>query len=47
MSDTNRVIGVFLLYSIAMFTLPLITFFGVQDLLKDYFHVEGFNNTVW
>lgn len=34
-------------YSVAMFTLPFVAFFGVRYLLSDYYHLETFVVTVW
>lgn len=36
-----------LFYSILMFTLPFLAFFGVQRILRDYFDIDGFINTGW
>ena len=35
------------LYSVAMFTLPFIAFFGVQHILTEYYPVDRFVTTVW
>lgn len=35
------------LYSIAMFTLPFVAFFGVRHILSEYYPVENFTRTVW
>lgn len=35
------------LYSVAMFTLPFVAFFGVRHLLTDYYPVDQFARTVW
>lgn len=35
------------LYSIAMFTLPFVAFFGVRHLLTDYYPVSPFVRTCW
>lgn len=35
------------LYSVAMFTLPFVAFFGVKHLLTDYYPVEPFIRTCW
>lgn len=35
------------LYSVAMFTLPFIAFFGVRHLLMEVYPVETFTRTVW
>lgn len=48
--DSRRVATVllwFLAFSLAMFSLPFIAFFGTQHILKDKFNVDGFQNTVW
>lgn len=36
------VLGKLFLYSIAMFTLPFVAFFGVQHIMKAEFHVDRF-----
>lgn len=36
------VLGKLFLYSIAMFTLPFVAFFGVQHIMKTEFHVDRF-----
>lgn len=41
------VLAYFFLYSMAMFTFPFITFFGTNYVLREFFYVEGFANTVW
>ena len=35
------------LYSVGMFTLPFVAFFGVRHLLTDYYPVEPFIRTCW
>lgn len=35
------------LYSVAMFTLPFVAFFGVRHMLTEYYPVEQFAKTVW
>lgn len=35
------------LYSVAMFTLPFITFFGIQHILTDLYPIDTFPRTVW
>lgn len=35
------------LYSVAMFTLPFVAFFGMRHILSDYYPVEPFTRTVW
>lgn len=35
------------LYSVAMFTLPFIAFFGVRHILTDYYPVDQFTRNVW
>lgn len=35
------------LYSIAMFTLPFVAFFGVRHALVEYYHIQGFAVTAW
>jgi hypothetical protein len=42
MSNIVRILGTFYIYSIAMFTLPFIAFFGVQHILITEFHTERF-----
>lgn len=44
---TMKVLGILLIFSFLMFTLPFGAFFGTKYLLKYYFLVEGFDNTVW
>lgn len=39
-----RVLGILFLYSVAMFTLPFIAFFGVQHLLMTHYHVDKFTS---
>ncbi|CRK87594.1 CLUMA_CG001390, isoform B [Clunio marinus] len=34
-----------LFFSVLMFTLPFLAFYGTQMLLRDYFHIDGFQNT--
>lgn len=36
-----------LFYSILMFTMPFLVFFGTRDVLENKFHVDGYANTVW
>ena len=47
MESTGSVILVFLLYSAAMFVLPVFTYFAVHKLLKDEFNIVGFPNRAW
>lgn len=47
MADTGNILGVFLLFSIAMFTLPILTFFAIRNVLENEFHITGFTNTAW
>ncbi|CAK1582278.1 unnamed protein product [Parnassius mnemosyne] len=35
------------LYSVAMFTLPFIVFFGIRHILTDVYPVDTFTRTVW
>lgn len=42
-----KTFGILLFYSLLMFTLPFIAFFGSKQVLKDYFHVTGFAQTAW
>ncbi|KAG8235555.1 hypothetical protein J437_LFUL015395 [Ladona fulva] len=42
-----NVLCVLLLYSVAMFTLPIGAYFGVHRLLRDEFGIKDFSNTVW
>lgn len=44
---TITVLGILLIFSFLMFTLPFGAFFGTKYLLKYYFHMDGFDNTVW
>lgn len=44
--ETARVLAYFLLYSMAMFTLPFVAYVGTKYGLK-HFGVEGFANTAW
>lgn len=44
---TGSILGVFLLFSIAMFTLPILTFFIVRNMLENEYHITGFTNTAW
>jgi uncharacterized membrane protein len=44
--ETAKTLAYFLLYSIAMFTLPFVAYVGTKYGLK-YFGVEGFANTAW
>lgn len=48
--QTNRimkVLGILLVFSFLMFTLPFGAFFGTKYLLQYYFLIDGFQNTVW
>lgn len=36
-----------LFFSFLMFTLPFAAFYGVQNVLREYFNVTGFENTCW
>lgn len=36
-----------LFFSILMFTLPFGAFYGTQHFLREYFHIDGFENTCW
>lgn len=40
-------IFLFLVCTAAMFTLPILTFFGVRDVLENEFDVHGFASTAW
>ncbi|KAJ0180328.1 hypothetical protein K1T71_003732 [Dendrolimus kikuchii] len=40
-------LGKLFLFSIAMFTLPFIAFFGVAHILTEYYPVDKFVVTVW
>lgn len=42
-----KVLGILLIFSFLMFTLPFGAFFGTKYVLKYYYHVDGFSNTVW
>ena len=44
--ETAKVLAYFLIYSMAMFTLPFIAFIGTKYGLKN-FGIEGFANTAW
>jgi uncharacterized membrane protein len=44
--ETGKVLFIFLLYSMAMFTLPFVAYAGTTYGLK-YFGIEGFANTAW
>lgn len=46
-NDSLRVLVWFLLYSMAMFSIPLAAFFGTKYTLKRTFHMEGFASTAW
>lgn len=35
------------LYSVAMFTLPFVAFFGMRHILTEYYPVDSFMVTVW
>lgn len=41
------VLATLFLYSIAMFTLPFVAFFGVRHLLTEYYPVDKFMVTAW
>lgn len=41
------ILSIFILYSIALFTLPFGAFFMTQYVLRDHYQVTGFTNTVW
>lgn len=48
--DTQRaalVLANLFLYSVAMFTLPFVAFFGVRHLLTEYYPVGSFAVTAW
>ncbi|CAF4844469.1 unnamed protein product [Pieris macdunnoughi] len=40
-------LAILFLYSIAMFTLPFVAFFGVRHILSEYYPVDTFMRTVW
>lgn len=42
-----HVLGILLIFSFFMFTLPFGAFFGTKYLLKYYLLMDGFENTVW
>ena len=44
--ETAKVLAYFLLYSMAMFTLPFIAYVGTKYGLR-HFGIEGFANTAW
>lgn len=44
---TIKVLGILLIFSSLMFTLPFGAYFGTKYLLKYYFLMDGFDNTVW
>jgi uncharacterized membrane protein len=44
--DSAKILAYFLLYSMAMFTLPFVAYVGTKYGLR-YFGVEGFANTAW
>ncbi|RZF35642.1 hypothetical protein LSTR_LSTR017499 [Laodelphax striatellus] len=46
MSSTVVVLGWLLFFSMLMFSLPFITYFGVSRVLSDY-GIEGFPNRAW
>lgn len=43
----TKVLGILLVFSFLMFSLPFGAFFGTKYVLKYCFHVDGFSNTVW
>lgn len=47
MPSVTAVIGYLFLYSMAMFSLPFVAFFGVRIGLRDYFGIDGFVNIAW
>lgn len=44
--QATKALLILLFYSTLMFSLPFGAFFGTKTLLKDYFHVAGYENTV-
>lgn len=44
---TVQVLGYFVLYSLAMFTLPFLAYIGTKYTLQKKFDIDGFANTVW
>lgn len=44
---TIKVLGILLIFSFFMFTLPFGAFFGTKYIMKYYLHMDGFENTVW
>lgn len=44
---TVGVLGVLMIFSFFMFTLPFGAFYGTKSVLKYYFLLDGFENTVW
>lgn len=42
MSNLTKVLGTFFLYTIAMFTLPFIAYFGVRHIMITEFHTDRF-----
>lgn len=43
----TKVLGILLIFSFLMFSLPFGAFFGTKYVLKYYFLMDGFSNTVW
>lgn len=44
---TGVVLAYLFLYSIAMFSFPFLSFFGVRHILTEYYPVDHFTKTVW
>ncbi|XP_050499971.1 uncharacterized protein LOC126880241 [Diabrotica virgifera virgifera] len=40
-------LGKLMFFSVLMFTLPFVAFFGTKYILQEHFDVIGFTNTVW
>lgn len=46
-NSSAKTFGALLFYSILMFTLPFLAYFGTQSVLRDHFYVVGFKQTAW
>ncbi|KAJ8980769.1 hypothetical protein NQ317_016018 [Molorchus minor] len=47
MKQAAKAVALLLFFSLLMFSLPFGAFFGVKYILKDYYFIDGYRNTVW
>lgn len=46
-NSSGKTFAILLFYSLLMFTLPFIAYFGSRRVLRDFLHVTGFAQTAW